>query len=175
MARKSEQVLIRITPERKEEWEAVAEEHGYSTSEFVRFAVDNWIQGQTAGNEATATVDPESVADAVEDVIQEHTETVTERLSAIEAAVSGVQEEVGTGGQGTVAAELIFEGLPNILHFRKNVDEVAADAKTAEEVAADIGVPAPPVRRTLERLDLESERVHSVEFDNGERGYFTDV
>jgi hypothetical protein len=182
MARKSKQVLVRLTPERKQDWDEEAEARGQSLSEFVRHTVDDRVEGRHEGT--TDSIDAEAITEAVEAAIENHTEEVDSRLSSVEAAVNGLQEELDGSGKGTVAAELIFEELPNFSPYTKDDDgqpvtrpdeEVADEAKSPEELAGDIGVPVGPVRRTIEKLDVESERIYSIEMDNGQRRYFSDV
>lgn len=187
---KDKQVLIRVDETTKKEWEKAADERGFrGMSGFIRFAVNNEIEGRNTEAEITADnpfgdiLGDESLEDTV-DRVDSKMGTMNRRLSAIEAAIETIQDDLDTEGEGTVAAELIFEGLPNTSPYKKNDsgrpvdksrDELAEQAKSPEDVAGDIGVPPSPVKRTLERLAIESERVKSVELDNGERRYFADV
>lgn len=170
---------MRLTPERKETWRAMAEKRGYGLSEFVRHAVDNEIEGR---NGTPSSVDGDDVAEAVGEVLDERLGDVDGRLSAVESAVTSLQDEVGDDG-GSVSEGLVFEELPNVAIRERNdggekvtrsEDEVRSEAKTAAEVAADIGVPVAPVRRTLERMAVESERVRTTEHGE-EVFYFANV
>jgi len=184
MVRKSEQVLIRLTPNRMEDWEEAEEERGCSSlSEFVRMAVDNEIEGRNRGI-GGGSIDPTEITEAVEEGLSDHTEELTQRLSSIEGAIEGLQDDIGEEGERTVESDLVFEYLPNFDPYTRDDDgnkvpkpeeEVVKVAKTPEEVAGEIGVPTPPVRRTIEQLDLQSERVYSKELDSGQRRYFIHV
>lgn len=182
---KTKQVLIRVSPDTKEDWEDAAEDGGFrGLSGFIRFAVNNEIEGRNGGRDTTVEIDTEDIVDAVEDAVTDHTREITRRLSSIEGAIEGLHEELDGKGEGTVAAELVFEGLPSASPYKrdddgqkveKSHDELVAQSKPPAEIADEIGVPTAPVKRTLEQLDLESERVYSVELADGERRYFGHV
>lgn len=195
---KTEQVLIRVTPETKEEWAQEAEDRGFrGLSGFVRFAVNNEIDGRAAeggtvekGDEAR---DDLTLEDAVE-AIEEAKRDMDDRLRNVETAVGSLHDELENADGGTVAPELVTEHLPSVKlrrmrddvedpssvppeeRYRRPTDEeIAAEAKTPEEIADEIGVPTPPVRRTLEKMALKSERVDSHEDENGKQRYFANV
>jgi hypothetical protein len=119
---------------------------------------------------------------------------VDQRLAAIEATLETVQEDIEGDEGGTVARDMLIGHIPNVdlrrvrddiddpssvppdeRHRRPTDDEIREEAKTPDEIADDIGVPTPPVRRTLEQMALKSERVYSHETESGQRRYFVNV
>jgi hypothetical protein len=172
---KSEQVLIRITPERKDEWESELEDSRFSSlAEFIRFAVNNEIEGRGSGSE----VDTDTFAEVLDDTnegIEGHHNAVMKRLSAIESAVGGVQEDLD--GLVDVGQNEIVELLPTIKPTdyqdddgfpitgspTENInDRIYDDAMSASDVADRLGYPTEPVKRTLQRLSMKSERVENL-------------
>jgi hypothetical protein len=191
---KDAQILIRVEPDTKEQWEQEADERGFrGLAGFVRFAVNNEIDGRhTESGTADDTVNFD-IEDAVEAAEQanKRTRTIDDRLGAIEAAVDSLQDEITDEDGGAVAPELVTDTLPTqspnkrvesdtedgkgYKTVRKSVSELRKHAMKPEDVADELGVSVPPVRNTLERLDLKSGRVKSVEYEDGQRGYFSDV
>ena len=171
MARKSEQILVRVTPNRKQRWQEQADEEGFGLSEFVRHAVENEIDGRGSGD--GDSLDTEAVNDAVSEAVANEIQPIQQQLSSITGAIEGIQEEVG-GDSGTVAAELVMDATPSVKRTRVGDDEWEIDGEpaTPQAIAEEIGVPTPPVRRTLENLAVKSEYIQSIEEDNGERRYY---
>jgi hypothetical protein len=187
MATKSEQVLIRLTPDTKSEWNSALEESRFtSLAEFIRFAVNNEIDGR--GSESNTGAFEDLLDDTNED-IEGHHNAVMKRLNAIESAVGGVQEDLD--GLVDVGQNEIIEVLPSINPTDyQNEDGVVSigdptanvndliyeDALTAEEVASRLDYPTEPVKRTLQRLAMKSERVeHLYSRDTEEEVYYLNV
>ena len=175
MATKSEQVLIRITPDTKDEWQSALDESRFtSLAEYIRFAVNNEIDGRHETSEPSTEAFADVLSDTTED-LDEHHQSVMERLEGIEAAINGVQEDMG--GIVEVAEDEIIEVLPVIdrsdieidieSEHPDNASKTYAMAKSAEDVAQELGYPVEPVERTLEQLAMKSER---VKFSRGTRG-----
>ena len=189
MATKSEQVLIRLTPDTKDEWNSALEESRFtSLAEFIRFAVNNEINGNHGGSDVDTSTFEEVLDDTNED-IEGHHNAVMKRLSAIESAVGGVQEDMD--GLVDVGQNEIIEVLPSISPTdyqnedgvvpigdpTANVNDlIYEDALTAEDVAGRLDYPTEPVKRTLQRLAMKSERVeHLYSRDTEEEVYYLNV
>jgi len=175
MATKSEQVLIRITPDTKDEWQSALDESRFtSLAEFIRFAVNNEIDGRHEVSEPSTEAFADVLSDTTED-LDEHHQSVMERLEGIEAAINGVQEDMG--GIVEVAEDEIIEVLPVIdrsdiegdlnPEHPDNASKTYDMAKSAQDVAQELGYPVEPVERTLEQLAMKSER---VKFSRGTKG-----
>ena len=183
MATKSEQVLIRITPDTKDEWQSALDESRFtSLAEFIRFAVNNEIHGRHDG----AEVDTEALEDGLNETsesLRNHHDSITERLESIEAAITGVQDELG--GSVSVAESEIIQAIPS-LHkeaYWENTEnpqtpvdkpegwgkEMWEDSVSAEKIAEKLDYPTQPVRRTLQNLTMKSDRVFSLTYDNETR------
>lgn len=182
---KSEQVLIRITPERKDEWESELEDSRFSSlAEFIRFAVNNEIDGNHDNSEIVTDTFREVIENKSKDIDSHHSEVI-KRLNGIEAAINGVQEEMG--GFATVAEDMIIETLPIIDEtdffsddasppYDQDVQsEMYEDSMSAEQVADELDVPVEPVRRTLQQLAMKSGRIQVGTGDNSERRYHINV
>jgi hypothetical protein len=189
---KDAQVLIRVEEETKKEWQRAAEEKGFrGLSGFIRFAVNNEIEGRDDNGSVGDTDAFADVRDDVVDSVGDHHQAVIGRLGAIEAAVSGIQSELDDGvdvGQG-----IVVEALPALDESEYLTDgtkgrldpeapdipsKMYKDAVGPETVAREIGAPTDPVRRTLERLAMKSERVQFLRGsreDHDERRYYLDA
>lgn len=186
MGDKTSQVLVRVEEDTKEEWEEAANESGIgSLSKFVRHAVTNEINGGSDGSDGST-----SVPDGLDDVPDrlERLEQRTERIVGQLDTLSGAVESMHSGGieqsdieETTVMSvlpgkhELIeVGGLKETDHGTVYETEQIDVAPTPRDVAEELDAPLGAVRRTLERLDLKSERVQSEEHA-GKRRYWTDV
>jgi len=179
MAKKTEQVLVRLTEDTKEEWERRADKNGYSVPELVRHAVNEF---ESSSGDSDVSVDMDPVVDTVESV-DERTQSIEQQLSLLNEAVSGLKETV-EGEVSDIEQQEILEHLPEKSELtypaQTGGEEVRyQETPRATDIAHKIDPEDPPigaVTRTLEQLALQSPRVKSRTFNDGdERGYYLDV
>ena len=166
-------MLIRITPERKDEWEDELEESPFtSMAELIRFAMNNEINGRDSGSEGATSTFKEVMEEQSGDLDSHHRDVMRE-LNALQSAVGGIQEELDSMVE--IGQDEIIEQLPVIQHSdyqedgsipvgpNKNInDMIYNDAKSPEEVARSLDYPVQPVERTLQRLVMKSDRIESL-------------
>ena len=111
MVRRSEQILVRVTPERKEEWREFADDESSSVdgmSDLVRRATTAYIEnggdpravgGDVSGDDGATTRGPDDL---------------TERLAAIEDELSAVQSTVERVDESTNSIERMLSEEPAV-------------------------------------------------------------
>lgn len=178
-------VQVRVTDERKEQWNDAADERGMSLSDFLRLAVTNEINGRsgdgsTGGGEVT--VDTSAVADELV--------AVRDRLDRIESEVNYTNEQLATATDDVPSEARASFGVAELIevlpqkpklspdHPNVGVDRTKADKEGLRppEVADRLDAPVESVRKSLANVASKSGRVVSVTVhDKDDVVYFKNV
>lgn len=177
--------MVRLTPERKERWENMADEKGMSVPEIIRHAME-----QLDSNGGGTTVENvEGINDVVETVeaVDGRTENIESQLSTLSTAIGELKQSIEGGETSAVEEQQVLEYIPekgDCMRKQQSHSGISKDfdpEKTATplDVAKKIDRENPPtdaVRRTLEQMALRSPRIEQVMFNDGQgQGFFIDV
>lgn len=157
MVRKDETVAVRVTEERKENWEQAAEERGMTTGDFVRFAVMNEIDGRGT-DEANVSVDLDPIENEL-DSLQTDVTAIVDQLATVTEELES-DDTLPEGAELNIEAVDIIATLPEREELPKS--EAYKTGLSPEDVSEKLGVPVEPVKKALRNLASKSGRVVRV-------------
>lgn len=180
-------VQVRVTDERKEEWNNAADERGMSLSDFLRMAVTNEIKGRGGDADGSVTVDTSPVAAELE--------AVTNRLMELEDAVTYANDQLETLSEGDAVPDEMKASLsaselirvlpdepddleidpPTMVGTELNHTVAQNEGATPEDVSDKLNVPVTVVRESLRNLARKSGRIVRINLEQDHEVYFADV
>jgi len=175
--------MVRVTPERKEQWEQMADELGMSMPETIRYVMEMHDSGNGNSGNVELDTDIGGLMETVESV-DGRTENIHSQLSTMSSALVEIRQLV-EGEVTEVEQQAVIEQLPEkddvTRRDRYDKGEYSEDIDpeampTPHSIAHELDAPEGAVRRTLEQLALQSPRVKRVEYNDGQgEGYYLDV
>jgi hypothetical protein len=153
-----EHVTLRVTAEKKDEWEKYVENHSEAgnLSQFIRTAVRHKMKGQADDpqepQQAIAHEQISEIADGIND-LQTSVNSMEKRLNAIE-------QDMGVM-QGMDVQDAVFNALPTPPKDMDPSDPVKYHewAATVTEIAEETARPKSEIRQAIERLQEVSGQV----------------
>lgn len=183
MARKSERVTLKVTPERKARWESyVDEDPEYDgLTDLVTLAVEREISG-ALDRDAVRDLDLAVDFDlgALED-IDEHVREMAERLGRLDDRVADVEATIKTDDDISELARELYEELPSFRNAQgldtKPDSEMTPDERLRHDSTPDAWanlyeVTTEDARRALSRATELFPDAEWTETDDGRRRYY---
>jgi hypothetical protein len=181
---KEKSVLVRMSEDLHESLEEHSEAKGISMAHVARQGIKAEIGYEDHDGSSGAAVDAEelrsvvadAVTDAVEDAVAPNAKRTDERLRRIENALTTIQEEVGEETP-SVDNDLLIDYIPSVDLVEavgrdengqpqgeyRPTEEIVAEAKSANEIANEIGVPLESVENGIEQLMIETPLIQAIE------------
>jgi gas vesicle protein len=159
-------VRVNIAPERKEEWERVAEETNRNLSDTIRKAMNDLIMA----HDGDGSTDTGSIPESVEEEIYSTSDTVDnlhEQINQINSRFEVIESEIRTDREVRTVASEIYEILPDA----KDVGSPYQDTLvgTTEWIVDMMGETEAMVEQAVEQLLRDNYHVHEIEPDSPNR------
>ncbi|SEO85245.1 hypothetical protein SAMN05216388_10218 [Halorientalis persicus] len=166
-------VRINVLPERKEEWEELAEKENRNLSDTIRKAMAEYKATVESSGGETAGL-PESVEEEIYET-GDTVELLHNQIEVMNQRFERIEEEMSANREVRAVANEVFEILPgkgNVGNPSELADGSVAFLGTIEWIADTLNETGEMVEQATDQLVADHRRVHEVVPDDEEPRYY---
>ena len=161
-------VRVDVTPERKDEWERIADETNRNLSDTIRRAMSEFIASHD-GDSSVGGGMPESVEDEIYST-SETVDNLHEQVNQINSRFEVIESEIRTDREVRTVASEIYEILPDAELVGTPYEDTFVG--TTEWIVDMMDETEAMVEQAVEQLLRDNYHVHEIEPDSPHRRFY---
>lgn len=162
-------VRVNISPERKAEWERIADETNRNLSDTIRKAMSEFIATHDGNGSAGSGGMPESVEEEIYST-RDTVDNLHKQINQINSRFETIENEIRTDREVRTVASEIYEILPDAESVGTPHEDTLVG--TVEWIADSLNETEGMVQQATEKLLRDNYHVHEIEPDSPNRRFY---